>query len=71
MDVNGDLLEEGRESFQLNLSNAINATLADANAEGTIVDNDQTVVPAGFSYRTTDDWGSGFNGRLGHGDRAE
>ena len=64
VDVNGDLLEEGRESFQIDLSNAVNATLADANAEGTIVDNDQTVVPAGFSYRTTDDWGSGFNGEI-------
>ena len=64
VDVNGDLLEEGRESFQVNLSNAVNATLADANAEGTILDNDQTVVPAGFSYRTTDDWGSGFNGEI-------
>ncbi len=64
VEVNGDLLEEGRESFQVNLSNAVNATLADANAEGTIVDNDQTVVPAGFSYRTTDDWGSGFNGEI-------
>ncbi|MAI70290.1 MAG: hypothetical protein CMM01_05195 [Rhodopirellula sp.] len=64
VDVNGDLLEEGRESFQVNLSNAVNATLADANAEGTIVDNDQTVVPAGFSYRTTDDWGTGFNGEI-------
>ena len=62
--VIGDLLEEGRESFQLNLSNPVNADLADAKAEGTIIDNDQTVVPAGFSYRTTDDWGSGFNGEI-------
>ncbi len=64
VEVSGDLLEEGKESFQVNLSNAVNATLADANAEGTILDNDQTVVPAGFSYRTTDDWGSGFNGEI-------
>ena len=62
--VNGDLLEEGKESFQVNLSNAVNATLADSIAEGLIVDNDQTVVPAEFSYRTMDDWGSGFNGEI-------
>lgn len=62
--VNGDLLEEGNESFQIQLSNVIHATLGDANATGTIVDNDHTMVPAGFSYQTTDDWGSGFNGEI-------
>ena len=55
--VNGDLLEEGKESFQVNLSNAVNATLADSIAEGSIVDNDQTVVPAGVLLSD--------NGRLG------
>ncbi|MCP4887928.1 MAG: cellulase family glycosylhydrolase [Planctomycetaceae bacterium] len=69
--VNGDLIEEGVESFQIQLSNAIHATLGDANATGTIVDNDRTMVPAGFAYRTTDDWGSGFNGEITLTNRGE
>ena len=62
--VVGDLLEEGNESFQISLANAVNATLAASDATGTIVDNDRTEAIPGFSYRTTDDWGSGFNGEI-------
>lgn len=69
--VNGDVIEEGSESFQIQLSNAVHATLGDANATGTIVDNDRTMVPPGFAYRTTDDWGSGFNGEITLTNRGE
>ncbi len=38
--VNGDRIDELDETFFVNLSSAINATIADAQAVGTIVDND-------------------------------
>ena len=38
--VNGDLLDEINESFFLNLTNPINATLSDAQGLGTITDDD-------------------------------
>ncbi|QEH35011.1 Calx-beta domain protein [Aquisphaera giovannonii] len=40
VDVLGDLLPEGLETFLVQLSSPTNATLADAQGEGTIVDND-------------------------------
>ena len=62
--VAGDRLEEGDESFEMALSNAVNATLAVANATGTIIDNDQAQPAPGFSCQIIDDWGSGFNGEI-------
>ncbi|HKB19631.1 MAG TPA: Calx-beta domain-containing protein, partial [Gaiellaceae bacterium] len=38
--VNGDLLDEANETFRLNLSNAVNVTIADGQGTGTITDND-------------------------------
>ena len=38
--INGDLAEEGSESFQINISNPINATIFDVSAIGTIVGDD-------------------------------
>ena len=38
--VNGDVLNEGNETFNVNLSNAVNATIADSQGVGTIVDDD-------------------------------
>ncbi len=38
--VSDDAVFEGAESFAVNLANAVNATIADAQAIGTIVDND-------------------------------
>lgn len=40
--VRGDLLDEDNETFMVNLSNAINATIADGQGIGTITDNDAT-----------------------------
>ena len=38
--VNGDQLDEANETYFLNLSNAVNATLTDAQGLGTITDDD-------------------------------
>ncbi len=40
MNVAGDLLNEPDETFRVNLSTAVNATIADTQATGTIVDDD-------------------------------
>jgi hypothetical protein len=40
--IAGDTLDEPRETFYLNLSGPVNATLGDTQAMGTIVDNDPT-----------------------------
>jgi hypothetical protein len=42
--VNGDLLDEANETFQVNLSGPVNATLADAQGIGTITDDDPPMV---------------------------
>jgi hypothetical protein len=42
--VNGDMLEEPNETFQVNLSSAVNATIADSQGVGTIVDNDPPTI---------------------------
>ena len=38
--VNGDLLDEVHETYALNLTNAVNATIADGQGTGTITDDD-------------------------------
>ena len=40
--VNGDTLDEANETFTVNLSAATNATIADAQGVGTIIDDDPT-----------------------------
>ncbi len=40
--VEGDLTDEADEQFLVNLSNAVNATMADSQAKGTITDDDFT-----------------------------
>jgi Calx-beta domain len=40
VDVNGDLLDESEETFRVNLSNAVNAAVADGTGVGTITDDD-------------------------------
>ncbi len=65
----GDTSPEATESFRLLLSNAAGATLADAEASGTILDNDPAPPPPPpsgdtASYRIANDWGSGFVGEV-------
>ncbi|MBI2083712.1 MAG: hypothetical protein HYT76_09155 [Deltaproteobacteria bacterium] len=38
--ISGDLLVEGEESFEIELSNPVNATIVDSIGSGTIIDND-------------------------------
>jgi hypothetical protein len=42
--VSGDTLEEANETFQINLSAPVNATIADALGVGTITDNDPPLI---------------------------
>ena len=42
--VNGDLLDEANETFRVNLSNPVNATIADGQGTGTIADDDPPVA---------------------------
>jgi CSLREA domain-containing protein len=44
--VNGDMTVEPDETFTLNLSNAVNATIADASGTGTIINDDTDVSVA-------------------------
>src|SRR6185436_17502065 len=49
LNVNGDLVLEGNESFTVTLSNATGgATIGDATAIGTILNDDVTAVPGAF-----------------------
>ena len=43
--INGDTVDEADERFTVTLHNASNATLADASATGTIIDDDETSEP--------------------------
>ncbi len=40
--VNGDVLDEANETFLVNLTNAVNATIADDQGQGAVTDNDPT-----------------------------
>ena len=40
MTVNGDVLDEGDETFAVNLSNAVGACVTDGQGIGTITDDD-------------------------------
>ena len=48
-----DFLYEGDETFSLNLSNSINATISDGQGIGTIVDNDLPGYPVGLTISST------------------
>lgn len=50
-----DQLAEGPESFTVNLSNAVNATIADGQGLGTILDNDNAPVAENDFYSTDED----------------
>ncbi|KAF0103975.1 MAG: endoglucanase [Rhodospirillaceae bacterium] len=46
VDIKGDALAEGNETFTVNLSSPAGATIADGTAIGTIVDDDAAILPA-------------------------
>ena len=64
--INPDTTAKANETFQVNLSNAVGATLATTSATGTIVDTvpPPTAAPATASFEETGDWGSGFGGQI-------
>lgn len=66
--IDGDTTHEADETFAVALSGPVNATLARAQAVGTILDDDPLAQPApapgGVSYAVTGDWGSGFQARF-------
>lgn len=62
--INGDTTFEPDETFAVNLSNVVAATLARAQAIATI-QNDDVAPPVGdFQFQVLDDWGSGFTGQI-------
>lgn len=50
-----DFLEEGNETFTINLSNVVNATLADGIGLGTIVDNDTLPIANNDNFTINED----------------
>jgi uncharacterized repeat protein (TIGR01451 family) len=50
-----DNLDEITETFTLDLSNALNAVILDAQGIGTILDDDQSPLAVGDTYTTTED----------------
>ena len=52
--VTGDLLDENDETFFVNLTNATNATIGDAQGQGTILDNDPLPVLSAAGCSTTE-----------------
>ena len=59
--VNGDLLDEVDESFTLNLSSAVSATIADPQGVGTITDDDGTPSLSVNDVTVTEGNGSSVN----------
>jgi len=53
--VRGDLLHEGDETFTLNLSSPVKATITDAQGVGTIIDDDTPPVAANDAATTDED----------------
>ncbi len=62
--VLGDIQAESDEAFALTLSSPAGATLSRAQAVGTIVNDDAGPSLGQFSFRVTNDWGTGFNGEI-------
>jgi len=70
--IAGDTTVEANETFTVNLSAASGATIADASATGTIVNNDVAPPPApppsgggvALAYTVASNWGSGFTGAM-------
>jgi chitinase len=64
----GDTIYEPDETFFVDLSAAVNATISRATAVGTILNDDSlpgnsgSTLPATITFSNTNDWGNGFNG---------
>ena len=58
--VVGDTLQESNERFLVTLSGAVNATIAKASGQGTILDDDGPPASTAVNYTVSDDWGTGF-----------
>ncbi len=57
--VNGEMLDEGNENFLVDLTSPTNATLADGQGSGTILDDDDTLPTLSISDVTVVEGGSG------------
>ncbi|MFN0196127.1 MAG: Calx-beta domain-containing protein [Planctomycetaceae bacterium] len=55
-----DTLDEFNESFFLNLTSPVNATIADAQGQGTIIDDDATVATLSINNVSNTEGNSGF-----------
>jgi len=68
VDVIGDLVAEAAESFTVTLSNPVGASIADGQATGTILnDDDEAAPPASgdaVAFTVKDNWGAGFVGSM-------
>jgi len=62
--VSGDTTVEPDEAFTVNLSAPSGATLAKAQATGTITNDDAPPSTVNFVFQVTSDWGSGFTGQI-------
>ncbi|MCK0206706.1 cellulase family glycosylhydrolase [Starkeya koreensis] len=67
VDVVGDLVAEADERFTVTLSNPVGAAIADGQATGTILNDDEAAPPAGGDevvFTVNDNWGAGFVGSM-------
>ncbi|HEX4129841.1 MAG TPA: cellulose binding domain-containing protein [Pirellulales bacterium] len=60
----GDTTIEPDETFSLTLSNPVGATLGQASATGTILNDDTQATTGNYTFQVTSDWGSGFTGQI-------
>ncbi|MDJ0732670.1 MAG: glycoside hydrolase family 9 protein [Nostocaceae cyanobacterium] len=64
--IAGDTIEEEDKTFILELSESNNATIANSQGIGTIIDDDQAIIssPITVQFAAGYDWGNGFTGNL-------
>ncbi len=64
--INPDTTARNNLTFQVNLANAVGATLATTSGTGTIVDTipPPTSAAATAAFEVTSDWGTGFGGQI-------
>ncbi len=62
--VLGDSVSEANETFSVKLSSPSGATLARAQATGTILNDDAPPASGDFTFRVSSDWGSGFTAQI-------